>query len=189
MGPAPTFLFLDDRLAATHNDSLMEMIAPTADAMGYSLVRVRLMESRPRRLQVMADRIDGVAMTADDCATLSTAVSAVLDVEDPIKGQYDLEVSSPGIDRPLVTLDDFERYVGFEAKLEADPSDDGRKRYRGRLAGVDEMGGEMGGDMVVLIDLGEPDETVAIPFAGIREAKLVLTDDLIAASLNTESDE
>ena len=163
-------------MAATNDDAVREMIAPTLEAMGYSLVRVRLMESKPRRLQVMADRHDGVDMTVDDCATLSTAISAVLNVEDPIKGQYDLEVSSPGIDRPLVTLDDFERYTGFEAKLEADPSDAGRKRYRGRLAGiVDEM---------VRIDIGAPDGTVAIPFAGIREAKLVLTDELIAASRN-----
>jgi len=163
-------------LAAPNDDAVREMIAPTLEAMGYSLVRVRLMESKPRRLQVMADRHDGVDMTVDDCATLSTAISAVLNVEDPIKGQYDLEVSSPGIDRPLVTLDDFERYTGFEAKLEADPSGAGRKRYRGRLAGiVDEM---------VRIDIGGPDGTVAIPFAGIREAKLVLTDELIAASRN-----
>ena len=167
-------------MAATNHDALREMIAPTLEAMGYSLVWVRLMESRPCRLQVMADRHDGVEMAVEDCATLSTAISAVLDVEDPIKGQYDLEVSSPGIDRPLVTLDDFERYVGFEAKLEADPSDAGRKRYRGRLAGIDNAID----NAMVRIDIGPPEGTVAIPFAGIREAKLVLTDELIAASRN-----
>ena len=175
-------------MAATDHDAVREMIAPTLEAMGYSLVRVRLMESRPRCLQVMADRHDGVEMTVEDCATLSTAISAVLDVEDPIKGQYDLEVSSPGIDRPLVTLDDFERYVGFEAKLETDPSDAGRKRYRGRLAGVDNAIDDAIDNAIdnamVRIDIGPPEGTVAIPFAGIREAKLVLTDELIAASRN-----
>jgi ribosome maturation factor RimP len=177
----PTFLFLDDRLAATRDDRVSEMITPTIEAMGYSLVRARLMESQPRRLQVMAERIDRAGMTVDDCATISTAISALLDVEDPIKGHYDLEVSSPGIDRPLVSIDDFARYVGFDAKIESEPTESGRKRFRGRLIGVE--------DDLVRIDLGAPDGVVAISHAGIRDAKLVMTDELIAASLNSESGE
>ena len=168
-------------MAGATNDALVQLIAPTVEAMGYDVVRVKLSGSRPARLQVMAERQDGVPMTVDDCAALSTAVSAVLDVEDPIPGNYDLEVSSPGIDRPLVRLADFERYAGFVAKLETAEPIDGRKRFRGRLKDVK--------DGAVRVELDTTDQTVAIPFDALREAKLVLTDDLIAASLNNDGGE
>ena len=143
--------------------------------MGYSLVRVRLFEGGQSRLQVMAEREANGTMTVDDCATLSRALSAVLDVEDPIGGSYDLEISSPGIDRPLVGPDDYERFNGFEAKLETALLIDGRRRFRGRLRGFD-------GD-TVRIALRDGSEA-NVPLTAIRDAKLMLTDDLVKASLN-----
>jgi ribosome maturation factor RimP len=163
------------------DDALERLIAPTAAAMGYRLVRVRRTASQPPRLQVMAEREDGAAMRVDDCARLSTAVSAVLDVEDPIAGRYDLEVSSPGIDRPLVRLDDYERFKGRAAKVETIELVDGRRRFRGRLAGTDD-------DRIVL-DLDAGAGRIALPFAAVKEAKLVLTDELIAAAMKTRDGE
>ena len=149
--------------------------------MGYSVVRVRRTASQPPRLQVMAERDDGAAMTVGDCARLSTAISAVLDVEDPIAGRYDLEVSSPGIDRPLVRLGDFERFKGREAKVETSELVDGRRRFRGRLAGTE--------DGRIVLELDAQGGRVALPFAAVKEAKLVLTDELIAAAMKTRDDE
>ncbi len=146
------------------------LIGPTVEAMGYSLVRVQILgRSRPR-LQIMAERTDGEAMLVDDCAALSRAVSAVLDVDDPIQGAYTLEVSSPGIDRPLVRLADFDRFSGFEAKIEMVLAINGRRRFQGRLLGTD---GET-------VRLRTDDAEVLLPYADIRRAKLVLTDDLLA---------
>ncbi len=145
--------------------------------MGYDLVRLKLSGAKNRpTLQVMAERDDGSEMTVDDCADLSRAVSALLDVEDPIPDAYELEVSSPGIDRPLVRLADFDRFAGHVAKVELARPFEGRKRYRGRLLGNE---GE-----VVRLALEDDAETVAeLPFADVTEAKLVLTDELIRAAL------
>jgi len=121
----------------------------------------------------MIERADRRGMTLDDCADVSRAMSAVLDVVDPIVAAYTLEVSSPGIDRPLVRLADYDRFAGFEARIEVDRLIDGRRRFQGRLRGTD---GER-----VRIALEGGDET-ALPFADIMRAKLVLTDDLIAAT-------
>ena len=154
-------------------ESVGQLIEPTLQAMGYALVRVSLAGgiSRPT-LQVMAERIDGAGMSVDDCADISEAVSAVLDVEDPIASAYVLEVSSPGIDRPLVKKDDYERFAGFEARLETTEPVAGRKRFRGKLLGA-------ASDAVrVKLDTGEE---VEVPLAWIAKAKLVLTDELIAA--------
>ncbi len=149
------------------------LIAPTAAAMGFAIVRVLLSGNRRARLQIMAERADGGGMLVDDCARLSRAISAILDVEDPIAGSYELEVSSPGIDRPLTRLADFARFAGFTAKLEtAATAADGRRRWTGRLLGLD-------GDRV---RLAADDGEVAVPFADVAKAKLVLTDDLIAAA-------
>ena len=115
------------------------IIAPTLDGMGYELVRVQMSGGRQHsRLQVMAERADQRGMTVDDCAEISRAVSALLDVEDPIAGSYDLEVSSPGIDRPLTRPRDFERFAGQEAKIEMRETLDGRRRFRGLLKGFEE---------------------------------------------------
>jgi ribosome maturation factor RimP len=148
------------------------LIGPTVEAMGFSLVRVQVLGRNRPRLQIMAERKDGESMVVDDCATLSRAVSAVLDVEDPIAGAYTLEVSSPGIDRPLVRLADFDRFAGFEAKVEMGLAVDGRRRFQGRLLGTE-------GDAV---RLRMEDAEVVLPFADIRRAKLVLTEDLLATA-------
>lgn len=154
------------------------LIEPALTAMGYELVRIAMRGGGQQTLQVMAERRDGVAMSVDDCADISRTLSALLDVEDPIAGSYTLEVSSPGIDRPLVKRTDFERFAGFEARIETLQPVGGRKRFRGRLMGVT-------GDDVRLREpekSEDPDEETRVPLAAISKAKLVLTDDLIAAT-------
>jgi ribosome maturation factor RimP len=156
---------------------LLELLDPVAEAAGYEIVRLRLMGGeRARRLQVMAERPpeDGKGegeMNVEDCARLSRAISEVMDAADPIEGEYLLEVSSPGVDRPLTRLKDFETFEGYEAKLELDRLAEGRKRFRGVLAGVE-------GDNVA-IDLEGEEHTALVPFAWITDAKLVLTDELM----------
>ena len=156
---------------------LLELLDPVAEAAGYEIVRLRLMGGeKQRRLQIMAERPprDGEGegdMNVEDCARLSRAVSEILDAADPISGEYVLEVSSPGVDRPLTRLKDFDAYEGYEARLELDRMAEGRKRFRGQLAGVE-------GDNVA-IDLEGEEATALIPFAWITEAKLVLTDELM----------
>ena len=150
--------------------SLLELLDPVAEACGYEIVRLRLMGGVTRRLQIMAERPDG-DMNVEDCTRLSRAVSEVLDAADPISGEYTLEVSSPGIDRPLTRLKDFETYEGLEARIELDRLAEGRKRFRGLLAGTE-------GDNVG-IDLEGEEETAIVPFAWIVEAKLMLTDELM----------
>lgn len=145
------------------------LVTPAVEAMGYRIVRVRFGGGDRPVLEIMAERTDGVGMTVEDCAEISRAVSAILDVDDPIAGSYTLEVSSPGIDRPLVRLDDFVRYAGYEAKVELEAPLDGQRRFRGRLLGA--------GDDVVRIEV-DGDE-VALPYASISKAKLVLTDELL----------
>ena len=153
-----------------------DLVEPTAEAMGYRVVRIRLVGGSPQTLQIMAERFDGT-MTVDDCAELSHAVSALLDIEDPISGEYMLEMSSPGIDRPLVREDDFDRFAGYEAKVEMADLLDGRKRFRGLLKGT------QNGD--VLIDM--EGALARLPFDQISEAKLVMTDELMEAALKAQS--
>ncbi|GGD16008.1 ribosome maturation factor RimP [Aquisalinus flavus] len=160
-------------------DKLTALIGPVATQEGFELIRVRVTGAKNPTLQVMAERPDGT-MTAEDCAKLSRALSPVLDESDPIDGNYDLEVSSPGIDRPLTRLKDFDDWQGFEAKIELTGAIEGQKRYRGVLAGTD-------GDNIC-IDLEGEDETALIPFAMVGAAKLVLSDDLIRASLKAGKD-
>lgn len=169
VAPAPA-LSSDGKAAA-----IERLITPSAEAMGFEIVRVLLTGNQRARLQIMAERVDGGGMIVDDCARLSRAVSAILDVEDPIAGAYELEVSSPGIDRPLTRLADFDRFAGFDAKLESMRADaKGRRRWIGRLLGLD---GET-------VRLATEDGEVAVPFASLTKAKLVLTDELIAAAQN-----
>lgn len=153
---------------------VLDIIAPSLAAMGYELVRVKQF-SRPRgsTLQIMAQRHDGAAMTVEDCEAISHQVSALLDVSDPIRGAYDLEVSSPGIDRPLVSREDFVRFTGFEAKLETAHPIEGRKRFRGELLGVEAAAETIG----IRVDNVE----FHIPLDAVEEAKLVLTDALLKA--------
>jgi ribosome maturation factor RimP len=149
------------------------LIGPSLEGMGFRLIRVTFGAGHRPVLQVMAEPLDGTPMTIDHCTDVSRAVSALLDVEDPIPGNYDLEVSSPGIDRPLVSRDDFRRFAGFEARIELARPVDGRKRFRGRIKPIDDD------DRVVIVEAAE---TVAVPFEDILKAKLVLTDELLAAA-------
>jgi ribosome maturation factor RimP len=153
------------------------MIAPSLDAMGYRVVRVAFTGGRRPTLQIMAERRDAAAMSVDDCADISRTVSALLDVADPIPVAYALEVSSPGIDRPLIDRDDFVRYAGYEAKVEMSNLIDGRKRFRGRLLGADD------GAVRIAVE----DREVALPLAEVVRAKLVLTDELLAAAQKQQS--
>ena len=146
---------------------------PSLDAMGYELVRVQKTGTQRPTLQVMAERKDRRPMSVEDCADISRALSAILDVEDPIQGAYTLEVSSPGIDRPLTRPSDYQRFAGFEARVDTQRPIDGRKRFRGRLLGLGEDG---------LVRLRADEAEVAVPLADVARAKLVLTDDLIAAA-------
>jgi ribosome maturation factor RimP len=157
---------------------LAEIVRPTVEGMGFELVRLRLMGGKKTTVQVMAERPDGT-MEIEDCASLSRAISAVLDVEDPIDSAYTLEVSSPGIDRPLTRLHDFDRWEGHEAKLETDELIDGRKRFRGVLAGTE------GSEVLIEIDEG----TIGLEFDWLADAKLVLTDDLVRESLRRSEKE
>ena len=151
---------------------IKEVLVPSLEAMGFSLVRIRIMGGGENRtLQLMIDRLDEQPVSIEDCALVSRNASALLDVEDPINGAYMLEVSSPGIDRPLTKERDFERYVGFEAKLELRDVQDGQRRFRGRLLGCEN------GVVKLLTEAGE----TSLSFGTIAAAKLILTDELVAA--------
>lgn len=153
--------------------ALEARVEPTLEPMGFEVVRIALFGSEGRRtLQVMADRRDGSQISVDDCADISHALSAIFDVEEPVTGRYDLEVSSAGIDRPLTRLKDFVTYAGHEAKVETKIGVNGRRRFRGILAGID------GENVKVKTD----EDNAIIAFDNINSAKLVLTDELIAAS-------
>ncbi|WP_322096129.1 ribosome maturation factor RimP [Pelagibius litoralis] len=148
------------------------LIAPALEAMGYDIVRVQLSGGDRLSLQIMAERrVDGT-MNVDNCAEVSRAVAAILDVEDPIESAYTLEVSSPGIDRPLTRLADFDRFAGFDGRVEMAMPIDGQRRFIGRIVGT------RGAAMVLDCEAGE----VVLPFAEMQRAKLLLTDELIAAS-------
>ncbi|MBA4204816.1 ribosome maturation factor RimP [Pannonibacter sp. Q-1] len=164
---------LDARVAA--------IVEPVIADLGYRLVRVKISAANGCTLQIMAERPDGT-MTVDDCEEISRAVSPALDVDDPINRAYHLEVSSPGIDRPLVRESDFVRWSGHEAKVEMSVPQDGRKRFRGVITGV-----EGGAAVLRLSDAPEgTPNPVLLPLGEIGEARLVLTDDLIRAALKAE---
>ena len=164
---------LDQRVAA--------IIEPVIVGMGFRLVRVRLLNQNGLTLQVMAERNDG-NMTVQDCEEVSTAISPVLDVEDPVDKAYHLEVSSPGIDRPMVRKSDFLRWIGHIVKCETSILVDNRKRFRGKIADVNDDGFTIERDQVAY---GE-EPKVTIPFSTLAEAKLILTDDLIRDALRAD---
>lgn len=153
------------------SEDLARLLTPAIEAMGFELVRVQLSGSHRPTLQIMAEPSDGREMSLEDCADLSRAISAVLDVEDPISGPYSLEVSSPGIDRPLTRIKDFRRFMGHEAKIETDQPLDGRRRFKGTI-------GEVSEEAVAITCEGQ---VISLPLARIHKAKLVLTDALIAS--------
>ena len=168
---------MSDLIAKTAIDKrLAGIIAPVIEGMGFELVRLRLMAGKTRTLQIMAERPEG-GIEIDDCAQISTAVSAVLDVEDPLEDAYTLEVSSPGIDRPLTRLKDFDVWDGYEARLETEELIDGRRRFKGRLAGTE------GDEVLIAIEQGTDTVTIGLKFDWLSDAKLILTNDLIAEML------
>ncbi|SFB11686.1 ribosome maturation factor RimP [Poseidonocella pacifica] len=169
---------MTDLIAKTAIDRrLAEIVSPMIEALGFELVRIRLMSGKNAVLQIMAERPDG-GIEVDDCGEISTAVSALLDVEDPISEPYALEVSSPGIDRPLTRLKDFEAWEGYETKIETHDLIDGRRRFKGNLAGVE------GSEILIEIEEG----TIGLQFDWLSDAKLVLTDDLIRDVLRARKD-
>jgi ribosome maturation factor RimP len=152
---------------------IADAILPTLTHLGYELVRVQVSGKERPTVQVMADRADGAPFRVEDCEAISHAIGAVLDVADPIKGEWDLEVSSAGIDRPLTRAKDWNRFAGHVATLELAIPQDGRKRFKGVALGADAE--------VARLRLEDGTER-AFPRANIRRAKLVLTDELIAAT-------
>ncbi len=169
---------MSDLIASSAIDRrLAGIVTPIIEGMGYELVRIRLMSGKRVILQIMADKPEG-GIVVDDCAKISLAVSAVLDVEDPIEDEYALEVSSPGIDRPLTRLKDFETFEGYQVKLLTSELIGGRKRFSGELKGVQ--------DGEILIEISEG--IIGLQFDWLTEAKLVLTDELIAESLKARKD-
>ncbi|MGH1412001.1 MAG: ribosome maturation factor RimP [Pelagimonas sp.] len=168
---------MSDLIAKSAMDRrLADIITPVIEDMGFELVRIRLMGGNTKTLQIMAERPEG-GIEVDDCAQISIAVSAVLDVEDPVVEAYTLEVSSPGIDRPLTRLKDFANYEGYEAKLETADLIDGRKRFRGVVAGVE------GQDVLVNLEQDGETITVGLDYDWLVEAKLIMTDELVTEML------
>ncbi|MFN7002473.1 MAG: ribosome maturation factor RimP [Roseinatronobacter sp.] len=168
---------MSDLIAKTSIDQrLADIVTPVIEGLGFELVRLRVMSGKTRTLQIMADRPEG-GIEVQDCADISTAVSAVLDVEDPLEDAYTLEVSSPGIDRPLTRLKDFAAWEGYEARIETTELIDGRRRFKGVLAGVEEN------EVLIEIEEGGETLTIGLQFDWLSDAKLILTDDLIAEML------
>lgn len=169
---------MSDLIAKTAIDRrLADIVTPTIEGLGFELVRIRLMGGKTRILQIMADRPEG-GIVVDECARISTAVSAVLDVEDPVEDNYILEVSSPGIDRPLTRLKDFDMWVGYEARIETTELIDGRRRFKGELAGTE------GEEVLITLEEGKDNfVTIGLQFDWLSDAKLILTDELIAEML------
>ncbi|MCL4714660.1 MAG: ribosome maturation factor RimP [Hyphomonadaceae bacterium] len=154
-------------------ERVIALIEPTAAGLGYRIVRVRLSGNRRKRLQIMAERISDGQMGIDDCGRLSRALSPVFDLEDPVQGEYDLEISSPGIDRPLMRIEDFERFIGFDAKLETAAPINNQRRWKGVIKAVD------GDDITLATEHGE----ARLKFSALSDARLVLTDKLIEEDL------
>jgi ribosome maturation factor RimP len=153
--------------------SIAAMIEPSLQTMGYGLVRVVFTSGRRARLQVMAERNDEASMTVEDCALVSHTVSALLDAADPISGAYTLEVSSPGLERPLVRAEDYDRFAGREARIELSHPINGQKRFRGRLMGTSD------GAVRLALASGE----ASLPLASVVRAKLVANEELVAGLL------
>ncbi len=152
---------------------LQDLLEPLINQMGFDVVRIITIGNVNPTLQIMIERKDRENIVVDDCAAVSRAVSALMDEKDPIAGRYNLEVSSPGLDRPLTALENFVRFAGFEAKIETDTEVEKRKRFKGRILRVDEQ------DNIILAMDGEE---YAIPYDAVAKAKLLLTDELLAAA-------
>ena len=173
---------MSDLIAKTAMDRrLAEIVTPAIEGLGFELVRIRLMSGKTPILQIMADRPEG-GIVVDDCARISTAVSVILDVEDPIVENYTLEVSSPGIDRPLTRLKDFDMWADYEARIETTELIDGRRRFKGFLRGIE------GDEVLIEIEEAGAPVTIGLQFEWLSDAKLLLTDELIAEMLRQRKD-
>lgn len=160
---------------------MAEIVTPSIEALGFEVVRIRVMGGKTNTLQIMAERPEG-GIEVDECGQISNAISVLLDVEDPLEDAYALEVSSPGIDRPLTRLKDFETFEGYEAKVETTEMIDGQRRFKGVLAGVED------GEVLVNLEQGAETVTVGLNFEWLSDAKLVLTDELIKEMLKQRKD-
>jgi ribosome maturation factor RimP len=154
------------------SERIHNLIKGSIEELGYNIVRVQIMGKEQMVIQVMAEPKDGQGMSVENCSTISRAISTLLEVDDPINGTYTLEVSSPGLDRPLTQLEDFERFQGFEAKIEINQTLDSRHRFKGYLLGIE------GSTVKIFVDGAE----MKIPYSDIYKAKLLMTDELIAAA-------
>ena len=185
-GPRARFFVLEETMTdliakAALDRRIAEIVGPVIEDLGFELVRIRLMTGKESTLQIMAQKPDGT-IEVDDCGEISTAVSAVLDVEDPIVEAYTLEVSSPGIDRPLTRLKDFDQWAGYVAKIETTELIDGRRRFKGTLAGTE------GDEVLITLDDQAEEITIGLKFDWLSDAKLVLTDELIREVLRGRKD-
>ncbi len=172
----PLFCYLREphlRAVNPAEERVIALIEPTAEQLGYRIVRVRLSGNRRKRLQIMAERISDGHMAVEDCERLSRAISPIFDLEDPIQGEFDLELSSPGIDRPLMRIEDFERFAGYDAKLETAAPIENQRRFKGVIAGV------AGEAITLTTERGD----VILKFSQLSDARLVLTDRLIELDL------
>ncbi len=157
-----------------------QVVTPVIESKGYDVVRVMLIGKQNPTLQIMIERKDHKNLTVDDCASVSRAVSEVLDDVDPIDGEYSLEVSSPGLDRPLTKLEHFDRFAGKDARVETGAEVEGRKRFKGKILSVDAQNN-------VQIEMNG--EVYAIPFEKISKAKLILTDELLNEYIDAQEDD
>ncbi|SDY35817.1 ribosome maturation factor RimP [Jannaschia faecimaris] len=173
---------MSDLIAKTALDKrIAEIVGPVIEDMGFELVRLRLMSGKNAILQIMADRPEG-GIEVDELATISTALSATLDVEDPIAEEYTLEVSSPGIDRPLTRLKDFDVWADYEARIETEELIDGQRRFKGWLRGTEDD------EILIEIEQGAETPTIGLKFEWLSDAKLILTDELIREVLKNRKD-
>jgi ribosome maturation factor RimP len=182
VGVRARFFVSDDAVSQTSLSSeaaregrIADLLAPALDAVGYELVRVSFGGRGRRTLQIMVERKDRATMTVDHCAEASGLVSDILDEADPIEGEFELEVSSPGLDRPLTRPDDYRRFAGLDARIELDEPIAGRRRFTGRLDGWED-----GDEASVVLTTAEG--TVRLPWRRVKKGKLVLNDALMAAA-------
>ena len=148
---------------------IYDLVAPTIENLGFDVVRILMTGAQRPTLQIMIERKDRKNLVVDDCAAVSRAVSAILDEKDPIDSEYSLEVSSPGIDRPLTKPEHFARFTGYEAKIETSETIDGRKRFKGKIITLKEDN---------TISFSMDDKEYLIPYSSVAKAKLILTDEL-----------
>lgn len=169
-------LTLNSLITKTLLESRILLIAkPIIQDMGFEVIRIRLIDGKSKLIQIMIDS-PKMNITVDDCANISNELSAAIDVEDPYEDTFNLEVSSPGIDRPLTRLCDFDQWSGYEAKLETTTAIEGQKRFKGILSGTD------GDEVLIKLDIG----TIGLKFDWLSDAKLILTDALIRETLQNQ---